>query len=298
MKWIDTHCHVHFNAYKDDMDEVVERNLAEGVGMLTVGTQSTTSANGIKLAERYEGVWCSIGLHPNHVHAQQFHDVNELPNDQETAVHSNTSESKQSAKQEAIRTRSESFDATYYETLVNHPKVVAIGECGLDYYRIPEDADPVQVKKDQWDECKKQLEFATKHSKPVIIHCRDAHADQHALLTEVIENGGLAKRGVIHSFTGTKEEAQKYIELGFKLGINGILFFSKELQAVVADLPIESLVLETDAPYLTPPPNRGKRNEPYRVQEMAAKIAELQNLALEVVQETTRNTAITLFDLK
>ena len=269
------------------MDEVVERNLTEGVGMLTVGTQSTTSANGIKLAERYEGVWCSIGLHPNHVHAQQFHDVNELPKED--------SQSANDAKQEQIKTRSESFDADYYKTLVNHPKVVAIGECGLDYYRIPEGADEQQVKHEQWNECKSQLEFASKYNKPVIIHCRDAHLDQYTLLKEVIDQGGLIQRGVIHSFTGTLEEAHRYINLGFKLGINGILYFSDELQAVVAELPIDSLLLETDAPYLTPPPNRGKRNEPFRIKEIAQKIADLQAMTLEQVQKTTTQSAHELF---
>lgn len=269
MRFIDTHCHVHFNAYKDDMYQVVQQNLDRGVAMVTVGTQSTTSENGIKLAEQFDGVWATIGLHPNHVHAQQFHDTNEI---------------------ETIKTRSEAFDPSFYEPLVSHPKVVAIGEFGLDYYRIPEGADANQVKADQKAECEKQLAFASAHNKPIVIHCRDAHADMADLLEAEIGRGGISKRGIIHSFTGTKQEADRYIAMGFKLGINGILFFSKELQQVVAATPLESLVLETDAPYLTPPPNRGKRNEPFRVEEVAQLIADLKNITVdEVARQTTAN---------
>jgi TatD DNase family protein len=276
MRFIDTHCHVHFNAYKDDMHQVVQQNLDRGVGMVTVGTQSSTSENGIKLAEQFDGVWATIGLHPNHVHAQQFHDTNEI---------------------ETIRTRSESFDPSFYEPLVSHPKVVAIGEFGLDYYRIPEGADADQVKAEQKAECEKQLAFATKHDKPIVIHCRDAHSDMADLLEAEIARSGIAKRGIIHSFTGTKGEADRYIAMGFKLGINGILFFSKDLQQVVAGTLLESLVLETDAPYLTPPPNRGKRNEPFRVEEVAQLIADLQKTTPDAIADQTTANARMVFGL-
>ncbi len=286
MKWVDTHCHVHFNAYKEDMHEVVKRQLDEDVFMITVGTQETTSQNGIALANQYEGVWCSIGLHPNHVHAQSFHDVNELPQE-------HTSE----AKREVIKTRSEHFDERVYAELVAHPKVVAIGECGLDYYRIPEGKDPDVVRREQWEQCEAQLRFASKYDKPVIIHCRDAHEDQAKLIQMLVDDGLLARRGVIHSFTGTLDEAKRYIDLGFYLGINGILYFSKELQSVVAQISLKHLLLETDAPYLTPPPDRGKRNEPKYIKRVAELMATLQGTTPERVRDATTNNAIQLFSI-
>lgn len=273
--WIDTHCHVHFQAFKEDMDAIVNRSLEEGVGMITIGTQSTTSKNGIDLAERYEGVWATIGLHPNHLHAQEFSDPNEF----------------------AVKTRSEAFDAEYYRELVKHPKVVAIGEFGLDYYRIPEGLSKEKVIADQKIECAKQLQFASESNKPIVIHCRDAHDDQIELLRAEIDRGGLKKRGVIHSFTGTAEDARKYRELGFLVGLNGILTFSKELQQELKDIPLEQIVVETDAPYLTPPPNRGKRNEPRFVKFVAQKVAGIKEVSIDEVATVTNENAARIFGL-
>lgn len=282
---IDTHCHVHFEAYKEDMHDVVKRALEKNIAMITIGTQSTTSATGADLATQYDAVFATIGLHPNHVHKQEFFDANELPPELEV---------KNSGH---VKTRSEHFDPAYYETLVKQPKVVGIGECGLDYYRIPEGADPAQVKAEQEHEARAQIDFATKVEKPLVIHCRDAHADQYKLLKESIDHGGLTKRGVIHSFTGTLEEALRYIDIGFYIAFNGIVTFSKELPEVAKQIPLEYLLVETDAPYLTPPPNRGKRNEPANVEHVARFIADLRGITLNEVAEVTTNNAIKLFHL-
>lgn len=285
-QFIDTHCHVHFNAYKDDMDDVVLRSLESGVQMITVGTQSTTSKNGIELAEKYDGLWCTIGLHPNHVHAQEFFDANELAESQ-----------KGESEHSHVKTRSESFDPAYYANLVMHPKVVAVGEFGLDYYRLPEGLSKEQLIADQKKECAAQLRFASEWKKPIVIHCRDAHGDQYEMLKAEIQRGGLAARGVIHSFTGTVQDAERYRELGFMLGLNGILVFSKELQAAVKEIPLSQIVLETDAPYLTPPPNRGKRNEPKNVADIAAFLAEIKGVSIEEVAVQTTLQAQQLFRL-
>lgn len=282
-KFFDTHCHVHFQAYKEDMDEVVQRSLKEGVAMVTIGTQSTTSKSGIELAERYEGVWATIGLHPNHLHKQEFFDQDELPPEEQATG--------------KIKTRSESFDADFYRELVTHPKVVAIGEFGLDYYRIPPEVDKERMIEDQKDACRQQLAFASEFDKPIVIHCRDAHDDQVVLLANEVANGGLKKRGVIHSFTGTAKDAAKYRELDFKLGLNGILTFSKDLQRELKEIPLEQIVLETDAPYLTPPPHRGKRNEPHYVKFIAETVAEIKEVSLDEVAEVTNHNAKTLFNL-
>lgn len=282
-RFIDTHCHVHFQAYKEDMDAVVQRALEAGVGMVTVGTQSTTSKNGLALAEKYDGVWATIGLHPNHLHAQEFFDDNELGPEEQ--AHGK------------IKTRSEHFDPEYYRELAMHPKVVGIGEFGLDYYRIPEGANVEDVKRDQEESVRQQLQFATEVNKPVVIHCRDAHTDQARLLKEEIDRGGLQRRGVIHCFTGTAAEAAVYRELGFLVSITGIVTFAKNLQEEVSQIPLDQIMIETDSPYLTPAPNRGKRNEPVYVEHVAAKIAELKGVSIDEVAKITTENARKLFGL-
>lgn len=290
LRFIDTHCHVHFQAYREDMDDIIRRSLDAGVGMITVGTQSTTSKNGIALAEQYDGVWCTIGLHPNHLHAQEFLDENELP----PGIKDDIAEGDGPAK---IKTRAERFDPEYYRALVRHPKVVAIGEFGLDYYRLPPNVDADKMKADQADAVRAQLQFATETVKPVVIHCRDAHQDQAQLLREAIARGGLARRGVIHCFTGTAEEAAMYRELGFLVSITGIVTFGKNVQEAVRDIPLDQIMLETDAPYLTPAPFRGKRNEPRYVEYVAQKVAELKGVSVDEVAKVTTENAMKLFQL-
>lgn len=283
MQFIDTHCHVHFQAYQKDMSEVVQRSLDAGVGMITVGTQSSTSKKAIELAEKYDGVWATVGLHPNHLHKQEFFDDEELP-----------PENQEVGK---IKTRSEKFDPKFYRELANHPKVVAIGEFGLDYYRIPPNVDRQQMIEDQKQSCHEQLKFANEIDKPIIIHCRDAHDDQFELLKAEIDNGGLKKKGVIHCFTGTTEDAKRYESIYFRLGINGILMFSKELQEVVKNIPLAQILIETDAPYLAPPPHRGKRNEPAYVKFIAEKIAEIKGIPTSQVAAATTINAKRLFQI-
>jgi len=291
MKYIDTHCHVHFQAYKDDMDEVVKRSLEKGVGMITVGTQSTTSRNGIALAERYDGVWCTIGLHPNHLHAQEFIDEDELP-----PVDPDVRKGLEAVAVK-IKTRAEKFDAEYYQTLVSHPKVVAIGEFGLDYFRVPPNVDLDQLKLDQASAVREQLKFASQFNKPIVIHCRDAHADQWQLLKDSIDQGGISNRGVIHCFTGTAEEAAKYREIGFMVSFSGIVTFGKNVMATAREVPLDQILIETDSPYLTPAPNRGKRNEPSNVIFIAETIAKLKGVSVDEVARVTTENAMKLFGL-
>jgi TatD DNase family protein len=295
-RFIDTHCHIHFQAYKEDMDAIVKRSLEAGVGMITVGTQSTTSKNGIDLAERYDGVWCTIGLHPNHLHAQDFFDDNELP----PPVTEGKGEAVLSKHDGPahIHTRAERFDWDYYRELAKHPKVVAIGELGLDYYRVPPGVDLESLKQDQKDQAREQIRFATEVDKPVVIHCRDAHADQAELLREEIDRGGLARRGVIHCFTGTAEEAAVYAELGFYVSFTGIVTFGKNVMAAAKVIPLSQIMIETDSPYLTPAPHRGRRNEPVNVEHVAAKIAELKDISVEEVAKVTTENAVRLFGLE
>ena len=276
---IDTHCHVHFAAYKDDMDEVIQRSLDEGIAMITVGTQSDTSKRAIEIAEKYEGVWATIGLHPLHLHKQEFNDDNEFDPTK-------------------IKTRTEEFDAKYYRELVAHPKVVAIGEFGLDYYHKPPNVDEAQVIEDQKAATNLQIDFATEFNKPIVVHCRDAYDHQLEILKNAIEEGKLQKRGVVHCYTGSLEYAQKFIDLGFMIGFTGILVFSDELQRVAKELPMESILIETDAPYLAPPPHRGKRNEPSYVKHVAQTLADIKGLSYKQVAGKTTQNAIDFFNLE
>lgn len=307
MNFIDTHCHVHFNAYKKDMDEVIRRSLSENVFMITVGTQTTTSRLAVETAERYDGVWAAIGLHPNHTVEQEFFDEEELDLPPfQGGIKKGSQEAK--TRFDHVKTRCESFDSAYYRELAKHPKVVAIGEFGLDYYRIPENVEREEVIARQKVAARAQLAFADELDLPVIIHSRDAHQDQFALLKEFVEAGKLTRRGVVHCFTGTLEQAQDYLSLGFLISFTGIITFPPKkndtapngrspLQNVVAALPLEAMMVETDAPYLAPQPVRGERNEPRFVKHVAEKIAELKGLSLEEVATATNANARLLFQI-
>ncbi len=258
------------------MDEVIQKTLDAGVFMITVGTQKDTSAMGLQVAERYDGVWATVGLHPNHLTKQEFFDEDEL---------------------DSVKTREETFDMDYYRALAKHPKCVAIGECGLDYYRIPEGANHDQIKEKQRATVRAHFDLATEMNLPVSIHCRDAYDAQAEIIREYTEAGKLARRGVIHCFTGTESDARAFIDLGFLISFSGIVTFGKNLQEVARALPLEKLLIETDAPYLSPAPDRGRRNEPWRVKYVAEKIAELKGVSVEEVAQATTDSAKTLFRL-
>lgn len=288
----DTHCHVHFHAYKQDMDEVIRRTLEKGIFLLTVGTQKDTSRYGLEVAERYDGMWASVGLHPNHLVKQEFWDDQEFSGDEHNH----------------IKTRAEEFDASYYRELSRHPKCLAIGECGLDYYRIPEDVSHTEIFVKQEAVVRAHFDLATEVKLPILIHCRDAHQLQADLIVEYVSSGKLGRRGIIHCFTGTKEEAERYIGLGFYISFGGILTFPprkaedsqdglSDVQRVAKELPIEWILLETDAPYLTPLPFRGQRNEPWYVQFVAEKLAELKGMTVEEVADVTTQNAKKLFGI-
>ncbi len=306
---IDSHCHVHFNAYKDDMDDVITRTLAQGIRLITIGTQSTTSANGLKAAEQYDGVWATVGLHPNHLCEQEFFDENELTQEFQATLVAVQRDGTLVPGNSLVKTRCERFDHDYYLQLARHPKCVAIGECGLDYFRIPENLDRDEVIATQKEAVRAQFELASEVGLPVVIHCRDAHADQLAMVREFVGAGKLQRRGVVHCFTGTLEEAQAYIAIGFAISFTGVITFPPRksdvrhsglslLQEVVRDLPLEHIMVETDAPYLTPVPHRGERNEPVYVRHVAEKVAELKKISIEEVERVTTENAMRVFGIK
>lgn len=253
----DTHCHLQYHKFDEDRDEVIKRAFDTGIKMICVGTDYEMSEKAIELATKYDGIWASVGLHPND-------------------------------------NLEESFDIEKYTKLAENTKVIAIGEIGLDYYRTPDE----EQQKIQKQRLLEQISLAIRINKPVIIHCRNAHED----MTQIIENWKLKTenstlRGVIHSFTGTLQEAQKYVELGFYIGLNGIITFARDYDEVVKQIPLDRILTETDAPFLTPVPNRGKRNEPSYVQFVVEKIAEIREINPDEVASITTQNAIELFGI-
>jgi TatD DNase family protein len=251
---IDSHCHPQFPQYADDREEMVKRALDGGVRMICVGTDLEMSKKAIELAGQYKGMWASVGLHPND-------------------------------------NLGEGFDGRAYEELLKQDKVVAMGEIGLDYYRT-EGKEDQKLQKDRFIQ---QLELAKKVTKPLILHCRDSKAGStgqaYPDMVDIIKSGYTELGGVIHSYTGSLEEAKQFLDLGLYLGFNGIITFARQYDEIVKYAPLDRILLETDAPYLTPEPYRGKRNEPLYVIEVAKKIAELKGISFdEVAEQTTKNT--------
>lgn len=270
MKFFDTHTHVNFSAFKDDREETIKRALDSGTWLINVGTQVDTSQAAVALADQYpQGVFAAIGLHPVHTWQQMLDE-----------------------EESHFKSRAESFEEKEYERLLTN-KVVAVGECGLDYFRIPKESNKESVISNQKTAFLAQIEFAKKHKRPLIIHCRDAYEDILEILKAEYPGGA----GVIHSFTDNWVTAKKFLDIGFYVALNGILTFDKtgKLVEVVEKSPLDRLLTETDAPYLTPPPYRGKRNEPSYVQYVAGKIAEIKQIDLEQVGNQTFENAKKLF---
>lgn len=253
----DSHCHPQFPQYKSDREEMIKRALDEGVFMICVGTDLETSKQGIELAQKHKNMWATVGAHPN--------DVND------------------------------ELGIMNYEQLLAQPKVVAVGEVGLDYYRTSEP----EKQKRQKEVFEQFIELAQKTKKPMILHFRDSpkgssgrvHKDALEMLPKDFSNG------VSHSFTGNLDEAKEYVNRGIYLGFNGIITFARQYDEVVKYVPLNRILLETDAPYLTPEPYRGQRNEPLYVKEVAKKLAELKNEPLEKVVEMTASNCKVLFNL-
>ncbi len=269
-KFVDIHSHVHFAAYDEDRDEVMRRAVEEDVWMINVGTQRDTSAAAIALAERFEeGVFATVGLHPIHTE-KSYHDKKETG---EGAA--------------PFTSRGEVFDVAFYEDLALHPKVVGIGECGLDYYRLSEDS--VTLQKEVFVS---QIELANKVEKPLMLHIRNAYRDAYELL-----KGHSKVHGNVHFFAGTWEEAKLFLDLGCTLSFTGVITFTDQYDEVVRNTPLERILTETDAPYITPVPYRGKRNEPLHVREVVRRIAVLKGLSFEETAEAMVANARRVFRL-
>lgn len=274
---IDSHCHIQFNAYKNDAEEVIRRSLAQEVKMIVVGSQASTSERAVEYARQHDGLWAVVGLHPIHLTSQEV-------DEEEINFHS----------------REEKFDYDFYKKLASDPKVVGIGETGLDFFHLPKNLTLEEVTKIQIETFIAQAELATELNLPMAIHCRDAHEQLLLILKKFCQDKKMPSRGVAHCFTGNWLEAKGYLDLGFYIGFTGVITFPAKktnpqqqlnLIEVVKNTPLNMILVETDAPYLAPQEHRGKRCEPWMVIEVAKKIAEIKNAPFEeVVKQTVKNT--------
>lgn len=285
---IDTHAHLNFSAFKEDFDKVIQECLENNIWVINIGTQYDTSKKAVEIAEKYEkGVYAAVGLHPIHL---------------ETGL----MKVKLDSEEVEFKTREEEFDYQKYKELAHsagsgqaHPKVVAIGETGLDYYWRPKTTKKKELfKQKQKDLLLKQLSLAKELNLPVILHCRMAHQD---LIKILLENSEVRpQRAVAHSFVGTLEELQAYLDFGFHIGFNGIIF--KKIEGInfeenIKRTPLEKILIETDCPYLSPPPFQDKRNLPLYVEYVAKEIARIRNITFKEVAEITTQNAKELFRL-
>ena len=251
---VDSHCHLDFPDFATELDAVVERARAAGVGrIVTISTRVKRHAELLAIAERYPEVYCSVGTHPHHAHEELDIGADEL----------------------IARTRD--------------PKVVAIGEAGLDYHY---DSSPRAAQEQGF---RNHIAAARATGLPLVIHSRDADADMARILEQ--ETGKGAFPAVLHCFTGGRELAERAIALGLFISFTGILTFKKsdELRAIAQSLPGDRILVETDAPYLAPGPYRGKRNEPAYVVETAKVLAQTRGVSVDEIAQQTSDNFFRLF---
>jgi TatD DNase family protein len=264
-RYIDSHAHLFYADYAEDFKEVLMRANEAGVEYIIIpGTDLTTSQEAVHLAEKHRCVFACVGIHPH-----------------ETA-------------------KATDGDVQSIEELSMHPKVVAIGEIGLDYYYA------YSPRERQRAVFASQLEVAVRRDLPVVIHTRESTQNAFSIVHRIISQyphwrtgTAFPQRGVFHCFPGTVEEALQVFQLGFCVSFPGIVTFKKsEGLEVIKRIGIENILLETDSPYMSPVPLRGKRNEPANIIYIGRKISEALNITEEIVAQRTTETAIRLFNLE
>ena len=254
MKLIDSHCHLNYEGLAERQGEVLENARNRGIaGFLNISTRQREWNDVIGAAEQNSDVWATVGVHP--------HEADAHPD----------------------------LGATALIEAANHPKVIAIGECGLDFYYDKSDRQA------QRDRFQAHIDAARATGLPLVVHTREAEEDTAAMLTSAVEQGGVG--GVLHCFTGSADLARKAIDLGFYISLSGIVTFKNaaELQQTARTIPVDRLLVETDAPFLAPVPNRGKTCEPAFVADTAAFVANLRGEPLERLAESTTANFFRLF---
>lgn len=263
-KYIDIHSHVNFKAFQEDGDAVLQRALQDDTWVINVGSQFSTSKRAVEIAHKYkEGIFAIVGLHPIHLE-ESYHDGEETGG-------------------EGFKTRIEEFDKDAYKELLKDPKVVAIGECGLDYFHCS-----MEMAKKQKEVFIEQIKLANEVGKPLMIHVRnnyeDKSRDAYVDILEILRKYAKVK-GVIHFFEGSVENAKGFISFGFLISFTGAITYPPRkngrncnYEEIIKNIPLNMILADTDSPYMAPVPYRGKRNEPSYVKEIVKKIAEIKNL--------------------
>ena len=282
-KYFDIHAHTNFKAFKDDGKEVIQRALDNDTYLINVGSQYSTSKRALEIAEKYsEGVYASVGLHPIHLE-ESYHDEEEVSG-------------------EPFMSKAEIFDYQKYLELAKNPKVVAIGECGLDYYHLTPES--IQKQKEVFIE---QVKLALEVNKPLMLHIRNGSTSSpqaklnnaYADVVEILEKYP-GVQAVSHCFGGTVEDMNRFIQLGIYISLAGNITYKNrpeifDFEKVIKETPLEYILTDTDSPYLTPVPHRGERNEPFYVKEIVKKIAEIKGLKEEIVAKAIVQNTKRLF---
>ncbi len=277
IRFIDAHTHVNFAAFDADRADVMKRAADAGVAMINVGTQADTSRKAVEMAEQFENAYAIVGLHPIHT-GKSHHDAKELG---------------EGGKD--FTSRGENFDAEAYRKMLAHPKVVGVGECGLDYYRL--DQDSVGKQRENFS---RQIALANEAGKPLMLHIRpspeagapNAYRDAFEMLKSEAK-----VLGDVHFFAGSWEDAKLFLDIGFTLSFTGVITFARNYDEVVKNAPLDMILSETDAPYVTPAPFRGQRNEPIHVREVVRKIAEIRGEDSEFVRKALVSNARRVFSI-
>lgn len=267
-QFFDIHAHVNDTSFDEDRNDVLARMRERGVYAIVVGTDYKSSQGSAIMASFVEsGIYASIGVHP-------------------------------------IDERGEVFREAFFEDLLAQKRIVAIGECGLDYSRLGECTDIPSEKKRQYELFEKQIDFAIMHNLPLMLHVRDsdkkfadANRDVLAILAEKKKTAGGKLRGNVHFFAQTIDIAREYFALDFTISFTGVITFSNEYDEVIQKAPLDSIMSETDCPYVTPVPYRGKRNEPIFVEEVVKKIAEIRGEDFETVRAQLVQNAMRVFGI-
>ncbi len=290
---LDAHTHTQFAAFAADRQEVIRRALNAGVALINVGTQVDTSRKAIEVAHELENqpVYATVGLHPTHTE-KSYHDAQELglpDGTQKSALHGFVS-------------RGEEFDPKVYLEMVADPKVVAIGECGLDYYRLQSTDDRSQITETKERQKKiflQHVEIARTVNKPLMIHCRPSKGtdDAYEDILNIISNYQFPITKISHFFVGSPGITKKMIDAGFNFTFGGVITFSRDYDESIRLIPDDRILVETDAPYVAPQGKRGKRNEPAYVIEVAQKMAEIRGVSYNRIEEIIKENALRIFGI-
>jgi len=263
-KYFDIHSHVSFPEFDKDRESVLERMREKGVWTITVGVDYASSKKATEMTSELEGFFATIGQHP-------------------------------------ADNRKEVFNIDDYKKLITHPKVVAVGECGLQYFRVKKNVE--EEKKRQKELFEKHIELALLHDKPLMLHCRssegstDAYDDMADILELHAKTHGSKVRGNVHFFVGTIPIARRFLELGFTFSFTGVITFARDYDDVIKYVPLKRIMSETDCPFVAPVPHRGTRNEPVYVIEVVKKITEIRGEEYEKVRAQLVLNAMRVFDI-